>query len=66
MELDPFDIAWIEYRIAVALEKQGKLEEARRHLLLALEESPRFTEALRMLVSMQTKPEPEKKEVEGR
>jgi tetratricopeptide (TPR) repeat protein len=72
MELDPFDIAWIEYRLAVALDRQGKSEEAKRHLLLALEESPRFTEALRMLVSMQTKlkpekqPEPKKQEVKGR
>lgn len=65
MELDPFDIAWIEYRTAVALDRQGKSEDAKRHLLFALEESPRFTEALRMLVSFQKQPAAEEKEVVG-
>jgi tetratricopeptide (TPR) repeat protein len=48
--LDPIDAAVIHYRLAVSLLALDKNDEAKRHLLMALEESPRYREALALLL----------------
>lgn len=50
--LDPDDPADIHYRHARALHSQGKLSEARRQTLMALEEAPRFRDAHRLLLKI--------------
>jgi tetratricopeptide (TPR) repeat protein len=48
-EMDPADPAEIFYRSAVALEKLGRTAEAKRRVLMALEEAPRYRDALQLL-----------------
>jgi tetratricopeptide (TPR) repeat protein len=55
LDLDPLDVAWIHFRIASAYEKLEDRNLAKRYVLMALEESPRFTEALQLLVRLQDK-----------
>ena len=50
--LGPIDPAETHYRLATRLRGQGDLERARRHILLALEEAPRFREAQRELLAI--------------
>jgi tetratricopeptide (TPR) repeat protein len=50
--LDPFDPAEIHLRLAAALERRGDLQEAKRHALLALEETPRFRAAHERLLAI--------------
>jgi tetratricopeptide (TPR) repeat protein len=52
LALTPFDPADTHYRLARLLHAQGDLEEARRHVLLSLEEAPRFREAHRLLLQI--------------
>jgi tetratricopeptide (TPR) repeat protein len=52
LELDPVDPANLHYRLAVALEKTKQYEQAKRHVLMALEESPRYLDALKLLASL--------------
>lgn len=49
IELDPVDPAGLHYRLAKSLYQLERLNEAKRHVLMALEESPRFMEALELL-----------------
>jgi tetratricopeptide (TPR) repeat protein len=51
LRLDPPDPAGAHYQLARLLH-QSKAPEARRHLLQALEEAPRFREAHRLLLEM--------------
>jgi tetratricopeptide (TPR) repeat protein len=54
-ELDPTDPAMINYKIAFNLSKLGRLDEARARVLLALEETPRYLDALRLLKEIKDK-----------
>lgn len=49
LEMEPEDPASIHYRLAKALQKMERNAEARRHVLKALEESPRYLDALKLL-----------------
>lgn len=51
LRLDPPDPAETHFRLAKHLHQTGH-QEARRHLLQALEEAPRYREALRLLLKM--------------
>lgn len=50
--LDPDDPADIHYRLARSLHSQGRLPEAKRQTLMALEEAPRFRDAHRLLLEI--------------
>lgn len=52
LELDPSDPASIHYRLAKAYHKLSQLDKAKRHVLLALEQSPRYLEALQLLANI--------------
>ena len=50
--LDPDDPADVHFRLAKTLHVQGKLNEAKRQTLMALEEAPRFRDAHRLLLQI--------------
>jgi tetratricopeptide (TPR) repeat protein len=50
--LEPDDPADIHYRFAKSLHAQGKLVEAKRQTLMALEEAPRYRDAHRLLLKI--------------
>lgn len=50
--LNPIDAADLHLRLATALERTGDLETARKHALLALEETPRFRDAHKRLLEI--------------
>jgi tetratricopeptide (TPR) repeat protein len=50
--LDPVDPAELHYRLAEQLARSGQRDEARREVLRALEEAPRFRDAHRLLLSL--------------
>jgi tetratricopeptide (TPR) repeat protein len=50
--LDESDPAETHYRLAKLLHRQGSLESARRHVLQALEEAPRYRAAQRLLLDI--------------
>ena len=52
LEMEPTDPASIHYRLALSLRSLGKAKEAKRHVLMALEESPRYKAALKLLVEI--------------
>ena len=52
LELQPTDPASIHYRLAVSLQSVGKIELAKRQVLKALEESPRYKAAMELFVTM--------------
>jgi tetratricopeptide (TPR) repeat protein len=52
IRLDPPDPAEAHFQLAKLLKTQGHLAEARRHVLLALEEAPRYREALQLLLEL--------------
>lgn len=57
IQLDVPDATDAHYHLAGILHRRGEQAEARRHVLLALEETPRYREALRLLVDInRTKP----------
>lgn len=51
LALDPLDPAEMHFRLALLLHATGK-PEAKRHVLLALEEAPRFRPALELLLEI--------------
>ena len=53
-ELGPFDPAQLHYDIATLCHTVGREDEARRRVLLALEEAPRFRAAHRLLLEIVT------------
>jgi tetratricopeptide (TPR) repeat protein len=62
--LDPTDPAEIHFRLAGLLRREGRADEARREVLRALEEAPRFRDAHRLLLELvdageEPSPEPE-------
>ena len=52
LDLQPTDPASIHYRLALSLRSVGKVREAKRHTLMALEESPRYKAAMELLVDI--------------
>lgn len=50
--LEPDDPADIHFRLARALQATGQKVEAKRHVLLALEEAPRFRQAQQLLLRL--------------
>jgi tetratricopeptide (TPR) repeat protein len=53
LHLDPPDPAQVHFRIARLLAGEGDTAPARRHVLQALEEAPRYRDALRLLLELQ-------------
>ena len=51
-QLDPLDPADLHYRLARGLFAAGQLDEARREVLFALEETPRYREAQELLLAI--------------
>ena len=51
-EMEPFDPAALSYRTAKLLHRTGHKESARRHILQALEEAPRYRDAQRLLLAI--------------
>lgn len=61
--LDPIDRAGLNYRMAKALRDLEQPDRAKRHLLMALEDAPRYRDALRTLASweaVESEPDEEK------
>lgn len=52
LQLDPFDPAEVHYQLATWLWRQGDRAAARRHALLALEQTPRFRAAQKRLLEI--------------
>jgi hypothetical protein len=52
IQLDVPERADGHYQLAALLHKRGDAAEARRHVLMALEETPRYRAALRLLLEM--------------
>jgi tetratricopeptide (TPR) repeat protein len=52
LQMDPLDRAELHHRLAVHLQIQEALPEARRHVLKALEAAPRYREAYRTLLEI--------------
>jgi len=50
--LSPDDPADIHFRLAKSLHAQGKMEDAKRHTLMALEEAPRYRDAHQLLLKL--------------
>ncbi len=55
VELDPIDPAGVYYRLAAAEHQLKQTEAAKRHVLMALEEAPRYRAALELLLSINGK-----------
>jgi tetratricopeptide (TPR) repeat protein len=52
LQLGPIDPAGVHYQMALAHESNHELDQAKRQVLLALEESPRYIEALKLLAKI--------------
>ncbi len=50
--MNPVDLATAHYRVAQALLEADRPEDARRHVLLALEIAPSYEEAQKLLLSL--------------
>ncbi|EMI45130.1 tetratricopeptide repeat protein [Rhodopirellula sp. SWK7] len=54
LSLEPIDPAGLNFRLANALAETGEKENAKRHVLMALEEAPRYREAHELLLDLVT------------
>ena len=57
LELDPFDRPQSEYELAAVLHASGDIPAARRHVLAALEDTPRFRAAQSLLLQIIATPD---------
>lgn len=57
--LNPDDPADIHFRLAKSLHAQGKMEDAKRQTLMALEEAPRYRDAHQLLLKLVRQSQPE-------
>ncbi|MFN3150226.1 tetratricopeptide repeat protein [Bremerella sp.] len=57
--LDPYDPADVHFRLAKRLHETDQDKKARRHVLLALEEAPRYRDALELLLTLTAEDSPE-------
>ena len=64
--LEPFDTAELHYQLATNYRAQKKLAEARRHALLALEETPRYRAAQKLLLELVALDKPSEKKTESK
>ncbi len=62
LRMDPMDPAGAHFRLAGLLREQGDLKSARRQVLMALEEAPRFRAAHRLLLEIVDRKEVDRKE----
>ena len=60
-QLEPVDPAGLDYRMARALTKLSRNDEARTFILRALDEAPRYRDAHRLLLSLEDEPVGQKK-----
>ncbi len=51
-QFDPVDPAGLDYRLAAAHAKAGDKQQATRHVIAALDEAPRYRDALRLLLEL--------------
>ncbi len=58
LQMEPIDPSSIHYRLAVAFEACEEWKRARQEVLYALEETPRYREALELLVRLASEPRP--------
>ena len=54
LEMNPVDPAGVHYRIATAHHRGGNEALAKRHILMALEQAPRYRDAQRLLLQLIT------------
>ena len=52
LEMNPVDPARLQFELAQALQQIGDLSQAKRHLLMAIEEAPRYRAAQEMLLQL--------------
>ena len=52
LALDPAEESYFRFRLAYATHQLGLAEEAKKEVLLALEDSPRYSDALRLLLTI--------------
>ncbi len=52
LQMDPIDPAKMHFDLAQLLHQQDELIEAKRHVLMALEEAPRYRDALSLLLEL--------------
>ena len=64
LALEPIDPAGVDYRIARALADQGQRDRAKHHVLRALEQAPRYRNALRLLLDLSEPPAAEEADAE--
>ena len=55
LEMDPVDPAEAHFRLAKALGESGDPVSAKRHVLMALEEAPRYRDAQKFLLKLRAK-----------
>ncbi len=51
-QFDPVDPAGLDYRLAAAHAKAGDKQQATKHVIAALDEAPRYRDALRLLLEL--------------
>lgn len=59
LELDSIDPASVHYQLAIAFETRKDVAQAKRQVLLALDESPRYIDALRLLARLAKQQDPQ-------
>jgi tetratricopeptide (TPR) repeat protein len=64
LALEPIDPAEVDFRIARALADQGQRDRAKHHVLRALEQAPRYRNALRLLLDLSEPPAAEEADAE--
>jgi tetratricopeptide (TPR) repeat protein len=52
LEMSPIDPAGVHYRIASAHQRSGSFDRSKRHVLMALEQAPRYRDAQRLLLQL--------------
>jgi tetratricopeptide (TPR) repeat protein len=52
LQMDPIDPALMHFELARLLSDQGRSDQAKRHVLMALEEAPRYRAAQRLLLEI--------------
>lgn len=53
LKFDTSDLVDIHYRLAILLRQRGDIAGARRHTLMALEDAPRYRQALELLLELE-------------
>ena len=52
LALDPIDLAGLHFQLATLHHRAGRADEAKRHVLLALDEAPRYRAAHELLLKL--------------